>query len=504
MTLAWTLIGIVYFLCDPVLAIISRGTAQNAKAYQRETPTYDNATGDSLALHLSGPHTRQWYLDQCTSVKMRCEAKIEEVENTWDISIRRLEDEYKSLAKVACGAQQTVDYAQESVERQETTLTTYEDRIEVITAKYEATKMCPDQLSRAEEELEALESEPDVSEDDLRAECLKKKEVLELKKCVKKFIAARTALSKTRLTYTSMQKVLSEKKATVESSSEGVESYEQRAEEARRLLEEARAKGFAEHTRRIETRCEREMVSLKQMVDDEISAAASEYNKKVEIYGRSEDKYEEKRTVVEQQTEQVTTEKLHVDEALRQYNKFKHCPAQMEKAEEELRRLRAIPNESEDDIDDECYKKADIMKLRRCVDKFYEARDVLTRARAIYEEEARELGTYEKTVETSITSVRRYQRLVERFESSWKSAQSSRKALITCAGGMLQQGTDAGEFEKTDNVIPGAIAPGRGEEMTVERKPVHQTPGQDHGAATGFRLATLIPLAAGIAVFLHM
>jgi len=441
--LAW----VVLLLGVPAAAVISGGgrhigsmtkTLPNM-AVGLATTHGQNDANDMFFANASGVHSAKWYRDQCTEIKVRCEARKEDLESTWNSKIRRLEDEYKAEAKVLCRETTATETSQESVETQHEVVTSYREKIDEAKIVYEETRTCVGQLRKKEYELEELASDPDETEASIRQECLVKTDILHLEKCVTRYTQARSTLSRLQSTYVHEKSKLSKKSRVAESSTDGMQEYVDRAEEARRRVEEARSAGYSKYTTRIEDGCERKMVALRELADTEVTKAEAEYREQVDFYKRHEEEHEDTRRGIVVRTERLSAKRVNVEEAQRRLDRYSHCPAQLEKAEEELSKLQSIPNQLDSDIEDECNKKTEILKIRNCVDAFREARDVLTRERACYEAEKALLSEDEAEVKTSHSFSHSYQRRVRHYEAVWESAQASRSALHECAWDLLHE-----------------------------------------------------------------
>merc|ERR1711957_418197 len=118
-----------------------------------------------------GGHTPEWYKEQGSAIKLRCEDQKEAVEAAHASKVNRLEDEYKREEKALGSAAGAANSAERVAGKQQGVVDKYEGRIEEAKATYKKNKNCPAELRKLEDELEALEATPNKSDADIEAEC---------------------------------------------------------------------------------------------------------------------------------------------------------------------------------------------------------------------------------------------------------------------------------------------------------------------------------------------
>merc|ERR1719313_3229633 len=69
-----------------------------------------------------------------------------------------------------------------------------------------------------------------------------------------------------------------------------------------------------------------------------------------------------------------------------------HCPPDLKEAREKLAELEAIPNETPEDIEEECAARKRVLRLEACVEILREAEEVLHEEKEDYSGEKTQLG----------------------------------------------------------------------------------------------------------------
>lgn len=398
-----------------------------------------------------GGHTPEWYREQCTAIKMHCEDRKENVEAAHADKVHRLEDEYKQEANSLNRAEDASASAESAASKQKQVVSKYKDRVARAKASYEKTKNCPAELRKLEDELIEMEARPNKSEEDIEAECEKKKEILRKQKCVDEYIEAKAALARREAGYASEGSELSEDQAKAKAASAAAQSQASDTQEAEDDLDYARSHGPDKQLASIDEQCEKDMDALRRKADEEVAKAQADYDRHSKVLASKEKDVAEEQRDVSAEKKDVAEEEKEVRAAEEVYNAKKDCPAELEKAREELEALEAKPNKSEEDIDAECLKKKDILEKERCVEEFYEAKSVLCQAKTGYNVEKAELERQRIQSQVAKNAAKSYGTTLEEFENALNAAKASRAELDRCAGG-------AGEKSRAPQMLPTASA----------------------------------------------
>lgn len=386
-----------------------------------------------------GGHTPEWYREQCTAIKMRCEDRKEAVEAAHASKVNRLEEEYKRESNSLSEAEAASNSAESTVSKQKEQVETYEERVKRAKVTYQRTKDCPAELRKLEEELVEMEARPNKSEQDIEDECAKKKEILKKQKCVNEYIEAKALLARREAKYSAEGSELSEDQAAAKAAHEAAKHQASDTEEAEEALDDARKNGPEKHLESIDKQCEEDMNVLRQKADDEVAKAQADYDRHAKVLAsKQEERAEQKEDVIEQRKE-VAEEEKEVKDAQSVYNAKKDCPAELEKARQELEALEAKPNKSEEDIDAECLKKKEILEKEKCVEEFYEAKSTLCRKKSAYSSEEQELQRQSDQAQVAKSAARSYSTTLEEFEKALQAAKESRAELNRCAGGLQEE-----------------------------------------------------------------
>lgn len=378
-------------------------------------------------------HSAQWYVDRCVEIRLDCEERKEDVESSHAAEIRRLEEEYKQNTQVVDSAEQEVDEAEHHVSKQKTKVNEVRVRVDEARTVVKKTRECPAELKKLEEELQELEAKPDESDEDIDEECRKKKEIMKKERCVEVYYEAKSTLSRVETTYSSEREELSEHRVAASDAEKAVRPHVARTDEAKEALDEARRSDMSKILGKIDAACEIEMEELKHLAEQEVDAAEAEYRKHQRLFESRKEHHQDLEEEVKEQRERVRREEMEVEEARKVYEKRKHCPAELAKAKQELDHLQATPNESDEDIDAECKKRKEILQMKRCVDKYHEAEDVLIRRKVVYSTEKEELKREKHAAHAADGLSSSYKESVKRFEEAWEAAKAARRALQKCA-----------------------------------------------------------------------
>jgi len=377
-------------------------------------------------------HSAEWYENKCTKIKERCEERKEAIDRAHQDKLHHLEDEYKSESKRLDNVEEASEAQKKVVDEQRGDVKDAKEKVKDAEKVYERTKDCPAELRRLEDELEELESHPNDSDDAIDEECQKRKEILRKQRCVKRFGEAESTLGRRDSAFDDEKDTLAHNKAASDRVDKALKPREESTDEAKRALDKARKQGGRGYSA-VDEECEREMDSLRDLADKEVDAAEAEYRRHKKMWEARKEQHEKLEDDVAEQKDEVEDEKRRVANARDTHDQLKECPAELERAERQLRELEETPNESDEDIDAECEQRKVVMRKRRCVEKFEEARDVLTHRKGVYSSEEHELGHDKRDEQNAEKVADGYEKSVRRFEDAWNDAKAARRALEECA-----------------------------------------------------------------------
>jgi len=365
---------------------------------------------------------------------VQCENQEEEVERTQEETERDLERAYRNENRLLDKAQDASSEQRAEVREQRKVVQASKKQVEEAREVYQRTKSCPAEHRKLEQELEDLEATPNQSDADIDAECQKKKEILEKMKCVDESVKAQNTLSRAQTSAAEEGGAYASDKEAAEAAEQNVAPYEQRTAAAKEALDAERKNGAKKELTSLEKACRKDLKALWRLSEEEVDEAFKRYAREKDRLRHGEKEYNHAKDEVSEQKDEVKEEKDKVAEAQAYFDEHKGCPKELEKAEQELADLEATPNQSEDDIDEECMKKKEVLEKRRCVDKFIECKDMLSRAEHVYGEEHEELAGDKADAKAAKNTMRRQQNVAEQYKQTWKDAVAAQKALHECTG----------------------------------------------------------------------
>jgi len=377
-------------------------------------------------------HSAQWYQSRCSKIKAQCEERKEAISRAHREKVQRLEDEYKHHTRNRDRMENRAAESQQAVDEQKTDVKKASDEAKAAAKVFEETKNCPKELRQLEDELEKLEAEPNDSDSAIDAECQKKKEILNKEGCVERYLKARATLARRQRAVGEESDSLSEHRDTRDQANGAVQPYQDSTDDSKTALDRARDQGASGYST-VDEDCRRQLQDLEDLADQEVAAAEAEYKRHKHLMESRRHQHHQTEEDVAAQRKRVGEEQRREDEARETYDRLKDCPAELEKAERELRELEAMPNDSDEAIDAECEKKKVIMRKRRCVDEFSEARDVLTRRESTVSSENRELTREQHEERVAESAAKSYEDSVRSFKKAWEDATAARRALQECS-----------------------------------------------------------------------
>jgi len=424
-------------LLSKALLISSATSVSSVLIAQQEhalRPLGETVSSKKVSLASFRPHSAQWYEDKCTAIKLQCENQEEEVERTQAQQEHELEQEYRNENRILESVRDVAEDRKQEVREQKTVVREVRERVEESKTVYERTKTCPAEHRKLEEELEAMEAAPNESEEDIDAECQKKKEILEKEKCVDEYVKAQSTLSRVHTTYTEEKEELSSDADVAKASSQAVDPYARRTEEAKDTLDAERKDGAKKELANIDSQCRNKLKALWRLSEEEVNEVYKRYKEEKDVLSGTKDVYSESRSEVREEKRDVRSAKEEMETAKHNYETYKECPDGLEAAEQELAKLEATPNESEDDIDDECMAKKKVLEKRKCVDKFIEAGGVLSHSVVEHAEEKSELKEEKQEKKVAHTVVKQQSSTVEQYRRQLEEARAAQEALRKCTG----------------------------------------------------------------------
>jgi len=400
----------------------------------------DNSSGASALAanhsHLlaSEPHSAEYFADQCTAIKLKCQKRKQEVEDTQAEEEMQLQRRYKHEKDILDEAQGSASQQREHVREQRAAVRASKKEVEEATSVYERTKSCPEEHRKLVRELEDLQAEPNDSDEDIDAECQKKKDILQKGKCVDEHVEAQDTLSRSEAAYSEESETYSSHKASAKAAEQDVEPYKRRTAEAKEALDAERQNGAKDQLNQIDKSCHDELDALERESKQEVDEAFRRYALARDRLRHGKHEYHEEKEDVKDQKEDVKEDKERVEAAKAFYEKHKDCPKELRQAEKELAELEAVPNQSDEDIDAECMKKKEVLVKQRCVDRFVKARSVLSRRERAYAEEKTELKEEKGEKHDAKQTMKQMTEVMQQYQDAWKAAQSAEKELHKCTG----------------------------------------------------------------------
>jgi len=440
----------------------------------------------------SSGHTAEWYESKCSKIKAQCEERKEAISRSHREKVHRLEDEYKGHAKGLDRMEDRAADSEQAVDKQKTDLKKASDEAKAAAKTVEETKDCPKELRKLEDELEKLEAEPNDSDTAIDEECQKKKEILKKESCVERYVKARSTLGRRQVAVGGEADSLSGDRDARDQATDAVKPHQDSTDDAKTALDKARENGASGYST-VDEDCKRQLHELEDLSNREVATAESEYR-------HHKDLLESRRNEQKQAEEDVTDQKKHVDQQKRKeedaeetHDRLKDCPAELDKAERELRELEATSNDSDEDIDAECEKKKVIMRKRRCVDEFSEARDVLARRERKVANERQDLTTHEHEEKVAQTAANSYKESTRRFKQAWEDAKAARRALQECADSETESSELVGPIGDSES-RSGSSESGSSEGGSSEEKPKKGGAGLRHPSMAALLLGPLLAL----------
>jgi len=391
-------------------------------------------------------HSAEWYESRCSKIKAQCEERREGVSRSHRERVHRLEKEYKRSSTDLDRMEDRAEESEHAVDKQKTDVKNAADKAKAAAKTFEETKNCPKELRQLEDELEKLESEPNDSDSAIDEECQKKKEILKKEQCVERYLEARSTLARRQAAVGEEADALANDRASRDQASDSVQPYKESTDDAKTALDRARANGASGYST-VDDECSRQLKELEHLADREVKTAEDEYRRHKDSMDNRKHQHEQTEEDVAAQKQKVEQKKVREEDAQETYDRLKDCPAELEKAERELRELEAMPNDSDEAIDAECEKKKVIMRKRRCVDEFSEARDVLTRRERAVAGEKQYLARQQHEERVAQSAAGSYEDSVRQFKQAWEDAKAARRALKECAASESESSSTGGTGE---------------------------------------------------------
>jgi hypothetical protein len=329
-----------------------------------------SVSGDRSWTHVTvtapsaGPdkYTAPWYQQECKKINDHCVFIRDHRLGAVKEDLRYLENEYLRLKKI---------YDDFKGEHQDEKYDVDQLKNQIAEAKMviEEYAHCPPQLEAAKDKLQKLEDIHDKMPSDIEDECDQEKIVIEKQRCVDKLREAEDLLA--RHTAALPGEKHEEKKVKKE-----LDPSEERYLAAKARWEELKSRHPGADDA-LTLGCQRERDELMSTLSSDVGRLYEIYMQHRGIREGHEDKHEEETSEMKVQKGETAEAKAKVDEAEVTVRKFAHCPPELQEAEAKLASLEAIPNKSENDVQEECDTEKRVLKARACVEELRAAEKVL-------------------------------------------------------------------------------------------------------------------------------
>jgi len=402
----------------------------------------DDSEGD-VTSSVGFGHAPEWYVERCEEITEKCNAQQDAVVEQYDNDLSALEAEYRRQLRILEGKEE--DHADEvaDVKAQKRAVAKQKMKVEDAREAVKENAHCPPELQEAKEKLYSLEAVPNKSPEDIEEECKWRKIVLEKEKCVEVLIAAQEVLRDEKDDHSEEKHELSGEKADEADAAAALPPQEKRVADAKAAWENAKRKGPKSVTEGAKGSCQADKDALLAALLADIKALEDEYLRQKAILEKREDTHADEQADVADQTEEVAQTRMKVKNAQIAVKKNAHCPPQLEEAKQHLADLEAVPNETPEDIEEECKAKKVVLEKEQCVEVLREAESVLRENKMDHHGEKGELKSEEYDEQQAADRLPPQEKRVADAKAALDAARAALEALKNCVNGGKDSGSDS-------------------------------------------------------------
>jgi len=237
---------------------------------------------------------------------------------------------------------------------------------------------------------------------------------------------------------------LSGEKADEADAAAALPPQEKRVADAKKAWEDAKKKGVTV-TDGSDAKCKGDKDALLEALLADIKALEDEYLRQKRILEGKEDDHADEKADVAAQKEEVDQTRDRVKKAKVAVKRNEHCPPELEDAKQHLADLEAVPNETPEDIEEECQAKKVVLEKEKCVEVLREAESVLRADKIAHSGEKSELGSEEYEEDRAADALPPQEKRVADAKAALDAARAALEALKNCinGGSSSSSGSDA-------------------------------------------------------------
>eukprot|EP00929_Paragymnodinium_shiwhaense_P026956 TRINITY_DN15933_c0_g1_i1.p2 TRINITY_DN15933_c0_g1~~TRINITY_DN15933_c0_g1_i1.p2 ORF type:complete len:484 (-),score=187.55 TRINITY_DN15933_c0_g1_i1:161-1450(-) len=185
---------------------------------------------------------------------------------------------------------------------------------------------------------------------------------------------------------------------------------------------EAHLPDYAAQCEEMIRQCKDDQKTANNDYDRNLKALEEEYLRQKRILDDKEATHKDEMADVKAQKAVVAEEKMDVEKARKVVKENAHCPPELKEAEAELAKQQAIPNDSEERIDDECRAKKAVLDAQLCVEELRKAEGVLREEKGEHSGEKSELRGEQGEAEIAKAALPPQERRVADALAAWEAA----------------------------------------------------------------------------------
>jgi len=403
----------------------------------------DDASSGDVTSSVGFGHSPEWYVERCEEITEKCNEQQDAVVEQYNNDLSALEAEYRRQLRILDGKEE--DHADEvaDVKAQKRAVAKQKMKVEDAREAVKENAHCPPELQEAKEKLYELEAVPNKSPEDIEEECKWRKVVLEKEKCVEVLMAAEEVLRDEKDDHSDEKHELSGEKADEADAAAALPPQEKRVADAKAAWENAKRKGPKSVTEGAEGSCQADKDALLAALLADIKALEDEYLRQKRILENKEDTHADEKADVAAQEDEVAKTRKRVKNAKAAVEKNAHCPPELEEAKQHLKDLQAVPNETPEDIEDECKAKKVVLEKEQCVEVLREAESVLRENKVDHRGEKSELKGEEYDEQVAADAVPPQEKRVADAKAALDAARAALEALKRCVNGGKASSSDS-------------------------------------------------------------
>lgn len=422
-------------------AVASCGVASAFAVTHHTTAGFLHPDAHLALLSTHGPncrigHSADWYMDQCKAINDECAAKQKAATDSYDRDLSALEEEYKRQKRILEGKEEYHGEQVEDVSDQKKAVKKAKLKVKDAKVAVKENAHCPPDLEEARKKLAELEAIPNNTPEDVEQECAAKKKVLALEECVEILREAEEVLYAAKDDHSGEKSELGEEKDEAADAADAIPPQEKRVADALAAWEAAKRKGppKAEASETSNT-CDAQIDALKAAAEQDVADAEAEYKRQKAILGDNKDDHAEEKEEVAAQEDAVAKQKQEVKDAKAKVAENEHCPADLDAASSKLAALEAEPNETPEDVEEECRLRKEILKLEKCVEELRKAEAVLSKEHIEYGDEKDDLSEEHSEEAHAAAQVPPQEKRVKCAKEALDAARAALEAIQACSSG---------------------------------------------------------------------